>query len=101
IVEEAWSFDEMYPRFERVAEALGVPDSGTRLVERTQEQMAEVRETSVEASGSPLVAFLYLRGTAGVYLLGGPGSGADAMLAEIGARDAGVEMGLTTPFTPI
>ncbi|GAA1456909.1 ABC transporter substrate-binding protein [Nocardiopsis exhalans] len=101
IVEEAWSFDEMYPRFERVAEALGVPESGTRLVERTREQMASVRETSVEASGSPLVAFLYLRGTAGVYLLGGRGSGADAMLAEIGARDAGVEMGLDVAFTPI
>jgi iron complex transport system substrate-binding protein len=101
IVEEAWSFDEMYPRFERVAEALGVPESGTRLVERTQEQMASVRETSVEASGSPLVAFLYLRGTAGVYLLGGKGSGADVMLAEIGARDAGVEMGLDVAFTPI
>ncbi|MFE1168595.1 hemin ABC transporter substrate-binding protein [Nocardiopsis sp. NPDC058789] len=101
IVEEAWSFDEMYPRFERVAEALGVPAAGSRLVERTREQMAGVRETSLEASGDPLVAFLYLRGTAGVYLLGGPGSGADAMLSEIGARDAGVEMGLTTPFTPI
>ena len=101
IVEEAWSPDEMYPRFERVAEALGVPESGARLVERTQEQMAAVRETSVGASGSPLVAFLYLRGTAGVYLLGGRGSGADALLAEVGARDAGVEMGLDAAFTPI
>ncbi|WP_306366045.1 hemin ABC transporter substrate-binding protein [Nocardiopsis sp. CC223A] len=101
IVEEAWSFDEMYPRFERVARALGVPAAGTALVERTQTQMADVREDSAEAVGSPLVAFLYLRGTAGVYLIGGPGSGADAMLAEVGARDAGVEMGLTEPFTPI
>ncbi|ADH65819.1 MULTISPECIES: heme/hemin ABC transporter substrate-binding protein [Nocardiopsis] len=101
IVEEAWSIDDMYPRFERVAEALGVPASGTALAERTRGQMAEVRADSTAVSGDPLVAFLYLRGTAGVYLLGGPGSGADAMLAEIGARDAGVEMGLTTPFTPI
>ncbi|SIO88396.1 hemin ABC transporter substrate-binding protein [Nocardiopsis sp. JB363] len=101
IVEEAWSIDEMYPRFERVAEALGVPASGTLLAERTREQMAGVRESSLETAGDPLVAFLYLRGTAGVYLLGGPGSGADALLDEIGARDAGVEMGLTTPFTPI
>ncbi|MFL1377106.1 MULTISPECIES: heme/hemin ABC transporter substrate-binding protein [unclassified Nocardiopsis] len=101
IIEEAWSFDEMYPRFERIAQALGVPDAGTALVERTRTQMADVREDSAEAVGSPLVAFLYLRGTAGVYLIGGPGSGADAMLAEVGARDAGVEMGLTTPFTPI
>lgn len=101
IVEEAWSIDEMYPRFERVAQALGVPASGTLLAERTREQMARVREGSLETSGDPLVAFLYLRGTAGVYLLGGPGSGADALLEEIGARDAGVEMGLTTAFTPI
>ena len=101
IVEEAWSIDDMYPRFERVAQALGVPASGTALAERTRGQMAEVRADSTAVSGDPLVAFLYLRGTAGVYLLGGPGSGADAMLAEIGARDAGVEMGLTTPFTPI
>ncbi|GAB3707312.1 heme/hemin ABC transporter substrate-binding protein [Nocardiopsis oceani] len=101
IVEEAWSIDEMYPRFERVAEALGVPAAGEQLTERTQEQMAEVREDSTGTAGDTLVAFLYLRGTAGVYLLGGPGSGADAMLEEIGARDAGVEMGLTTPFTPI
>lgn len=101
IVEEAWSIDQMYPRFERVAQALGVPADGTALVERTRTQMTEVRENSAAEGGGPLVAFLYLRGTAGVYLLGGEGSGADAMLAEIGARDAGVEMGLTTPFTPI
>ncbi|KOX13598.1 hemin ABC transporter substrate-binding protein [Nocardiopsis sp. NRRL B-16309] len=101
IIEEAWSIEEMYPRFTRVAEALGVPEAGERLVERTREQMAEVRAASAEAAGDPLVAFLYLRGSAGVYLLGGPGSGADALLAEVGARDAGVEAGLTAPFTPI
>ncbi|MES0835170.1 heme/hemin ABC transporter substrate-binding protein [Nocardiopsis tropica] len=101
IVEEAWSIDEMYPRFERVAEALGVPDDGAALSERTRAQMAEVREEADGSGDGPLVAFLYLRGTAGVYLLGGEGSGADAVLAETGARDAGVEMGLTTPFTPI
>ncbi|MFJ9556802.1 hemin ABC transporter substrate-binding protein [Nocardiopsis sp. NPDC101807] len=103
VVEEAWSIDEMYPRFERVAEALGVPDDGAALSERTRAQMADVREGPIGsgAGDGPLVAFLYLRGTAGVYLLGGEGSGADAVLAEIGARDAGVEMGLTTPFTPI
>ncbi|MCY9782326.1 ABC transporter substrate-binding protein [Nocardiopsis sp. EMB25] len=101
IVEEAWTIEEMYPRFSRVAEALGVPHGGARLTERTREQMAEVGVSAGEAVGDPSVAFLYLRGTAGVYLLGGPGSGADAMLAEIGVRDAGVEMGLTTPFTPI
>ncbi|QVQ54199.1 ABC transporter substrate-binding protein [Spiractinospora alimapuensis] len=100
ILEEAWTFDDMYPRFERVAEALGVPELGTRLVERTQSQMEEVGENA--PTGDPLsVAFLYLRGTAGVYLLGGRGSGADALIEEVGAVDAGVEIGLEEPFTPI
>lgn len=100
ILEEAWTFDDMYPRFERVAEALGVPELGTELVERTQSQMEEVGETA--PTGDPLsVAFLYLRGTAGVYLLGGRGSGADALIEEVGALDAGVEIGLEEPFTPI
>lgn len=100
ILEEAWTFDDMYPRFERVAEALGVPERGEELVQRTQDQMEEVR--SAAPTGDPLaVAFLYLRGTAGVYLLGGRGSGADALIEEVGAVDAGVEIGLDEPFTPI
>jgi len=47
------------------------------------------------------VAFLYLRGQAGVYLLGGRGSGADSMIAAAGATDAGTAIGLDRPFTPI
>jgi iron complex transport system substrate-binding protein len=101
VLEEAWTFDDMYPRFERVAEALGVGERGAELVERTQEQMAQVREEAPPLDQEPTVAFLYLRGTAGVYLLGGPGSGADALLEEVGAVDAGTAIGLDQPFTPI
>lgn len=35
------------------------------------------------------VAFLYLRGTASIYLIGGKGSGADSMLQAIGVTDVG------------
>src|SRR5690606_31164436 len=36
-----------------------------------------------------------------VYLLGGPGSGADALVAELGLEDAGTAIGLDRAFTPI
>src|SRR5690606_34989862 len=47
------------------------------------------------------VAFLYLRGQAAVYLLGGPGAGTDSIIEAIGGEDAGTALGLREPFTPI
>src|SRR5690606_2905312 len=53
------------------------------------------------SGGEPLrVAFLYLRGTAGVYLIGGRGAGSDALIEAIGAVDAGSAAGLTE-FRPL
>jgi len=46
------------------------------------------------------VAFLYLRGTAAIYLVGGKGSGTDSLLSAIGLRDVGAE-NLNTPFTAL
>ncbi|MER8066711.1 ABC transporter substrate-binding protein [Streptomyces sp. NPDC094034] len=51
--------------------------------------------------GKPRVAFLYLRGSASVYLLGGRESGASSLLEAAGAVDAGKESGLTGDFTAI
>jgi len=42
-----------------------------------------------------------MRGQAGVYLIGGKGSGADSMIAAAGGVDAGTASGLDDPFTPI
>lgn len=47
------------------------------------------------------MGFLYVRGGAGVYLLGGPGSGADSMIAAAGGSDAGTAIGLDEAFTPL
>jgi iron complex transport system substrate-binding protein len=55
----------------------------------------------VPEGSRPKVAFLYLRGSAAVYLIGGKGSGADSLLAAAGAVDAGTQAGLDRPFTPI
>ena len=48
------------------------------------------------------MAFLYLRGTSAVYLIGGQGSGADDLIASAGGVDVGAESGLDAfvPLTP-
>lgn len=84
-----------------VAEALGVPDAGTELVERVHAELAQARASVPAEATPPRIAFLYVRGSAGVYLMGGPGSGADSLIEAVGGEDAGTAIGLTTPFTPI
>lgn len=83
-----------------VAAALGVPAAGDRLAERVAAEIAQARRDP-PAGGRPVrIAFLYVRGTAAVYLLGGEGSGADAMIEAIGGQDAGSAIGLTK-FRPL
>ena len=84
-----------------VAAALGVPSAGEELIARTDAEIAQARALAPADGTGPRVAFLYVRGTAGIYLLGGPGSGADALLAAVGAQDAGTAIGLERSFTPI
>ncbi|MER0245456.1 ABC transporter substrate-binding protein [Streptomyces sp. HSW2009] len=90
-------------RIDAVAAALGVPDAGKELRQRTEDRIKAVRAGMKRpADGkAPRVAFLYLRGSAAVYLLGGRDSGAGSLLEAAGAVDAGEESGLTKDFTPI
>ncbi|MYX63337.1 ABC transporter substrate-binding protein [Streptomyces sp. SID8382] len=88
-------------RIDAVAAALGVRAAGAELRERTDRRIEAVREDIPAAGHRPRVAFLYLRGTASVYLLGGRDSGASSLLEAAGAVDAGKESGLTKDFTPI
>ncbi|WP_219817052.1 hemin ABC transporter substrate-binding protein [Arthrobacter sp. GMC3] len=84
-----------------VAGALGVPDSGVDLNKLVGTDIAAALSL-VPAENKPLrVAFLYVRGTAGVYLMAGPGSGADDMIAAAGAVDVGTDIGLKMPFTQL
>lgn len=100
VVPEAWSLAEIAPRVRAVAEALGVPAAGEALVARTQADLDAALAAAPERAEPLRVAFLYLRGTAGVYLMGGRGSGADSMIEAIGAVDAGSDIGLEK-FRPL
>lgn len=87
-------------QIEAVGEALGVPEAGRALAERTQTEIDEAI-AAVPTSDDPLkVAFLYQRGST-VSLLGGPGGGSDELITAIGGVDAGTESGLTKPYTQV
>ncbi|MFD7082811.1 hemin ABC transporter substrate-binding protein [Streptomyces sp. NPDC059918] len=104
VVAPAKSLEDIPKRIETVAAALGVKDAGVRLNERTTERIAAARKripASAASGKKPRVAFLYLRGTASVYLLGGSDSGAASLLEAAGAVDTGKESGLGKDFTPI
>lgn len=88
-------------RITAVAKALGVEKAGKRLRERTDARIDAVREGLPDGGDRPRVAFLYLRGSASVYLLGGARSGASSLIEAAGGVDAGEESGLKKDFTAI
>lgn len=48
----------------------------------------------------PKVVFLYLRGPSSIYLIGGPGSGADSLVGALGGVDVGAKT-LKNPFNTL
>ncbi|MFE0852733.1 heme/hemin ABC transporter substrate-binding protein [Streptomyces mutabilis] len=99
-VEAAGGLDDVGPRIQAVADALGVPAAGKELTRRSEQRIEAVRE-DVPHGERPRVAFLYLRGSASVYLIGGKGSGAGSLIEAAGAVDAGAASGLEKDFTAI
>lgn len=100
VLDVTTSVEDIPASIEELGEALGVPATGGEVAARTGAEIDEVAFDSGDGN-RPLVAFLYMRGQAGVYLMGGEGSGADSMIEAAGGRDAGAAIGLDRPFTPI
>ncbi|MFC8567672.1 hemin ABC transporter substrate-binding protein [Streptomyces sp. NPDC057245] len=100
VVASAGGLDDVGPRIRAVAGALGVPAAGEELTRRS-EQRIEAARKEVPHGEKPRVAFLYLRGSASVYLIGGKDSGAGSLIEAAGAVDAGAASGLDKDFTAI
>lgn len=83
-----------------VAAALGVPAAGEKLIARTEKQIDDARRLVPKESGNPTIGFLYVRGEH-LLLLGGPGSGADDLIEQLGGTDAGTKAGMTASFTQV
>ncbi|MBF4579437.1 hemin ABC transporter substrate-binding protein [Frigoribacterium sp. VKM Ac-2530] len=81
-----------------VGAALGVPAAGEALADavgtRTEEVQAQIVGLAPAAEADRLrIAFLYLRGSAGIYYLLGEGTGADALVDGLGGVDVAAEIG--------
>lgn len=79
-----------------VAEALGVPEAGEKLVERTDKEVKAAQETIASwVPSTPLDAtFLYVRGTGGVFFILGEDQGAKGLIEALGARDVASANGI-------
>ncbi len=94
------SMDGVVPQIEAVANALGVPEAGTRLGQRTRDEIATATARVPHQDPQPKIAFLYLRSTA-ITMIAGRGSGADSLITAIGGIDAGTAAGVNEPFVTI
>ncbi len=100
VTPEAWTLSAMPARVTMIAEALGVPESGRALNDATDAAVVAALRNTRALPVAPRVAFLYVRGTASVYLLGGGGTSADELIAAVGGIDVGKERGLGN-YTPL
>jgi iron complex transport system substrate-binding protein len=83
---------------DQVAEALGVPEAGTKLAARTDAEVkttqAEIAKVAPSAVQDKLrTVFLYVRGQSGIYYMFGEGSGADSLIDAVGGYDVAKEIG--------
>jgi len=92
---ESWSLKDLPIKVRSVGRAIGAPNQAEALVQQLSESL-----NASAVKNSPRVAFLYLRGTSSIYLIGGAGSGADSLLAAIGAIDVGAQT-LDRPFNTL
>jgi iron complex transport system substrate-binding protein len=98
VVDSHRSMDDVGTLVQQVADALGVPEQGALLAERTQDEidakLAEIHGIlPPDRDARPRVVFLYVRGQAGVYYMFGEGSGADSLITALGGVDVATEIG--------
>ena len=89
---ESWTLSDIQTKVRSVGVAIGALPQAEVLIERMNSEL----QTSKISRGTT-VAFLYLRGTSSIYLIGGPGSGADSLIDAVGAVDVGAQ-NLKHPF---
>jgi iron complex transport system substrate-binding protein len=95
---ESYSVKAIAAKIDLIAQTLGIAEVGRSLNQRIESELAEV--STKQGNPPARVLFLYLRGSNGIFLVGGPGSGADALLSAAGAEDLGSTI-YKNPFTPI
>ena len=98
VVDSERSLATVDDRILEVAGALGVPEQGEALAERTQQEVDEIAAqiddvAPAEQRDRLRTVFLYVRGQSGVYYMFGEKSGADSLIDALGLYDVAGEIG--------
>ena len=93
-IPEAWTLRDIPAKISSVAAAIGTPRSGQVLMTQFEQSLPRQSQEKKKVR----IAFLYLRGGSAIYLVGGQESGADSLIAAIGATDVGAAK-FSQPFT--
>lgn len=96
-IPEAWTLSDIAIKVSAIGRSIGAPKTAKALNEKIA---AKISAASLDSKSHPRIAFLYLRGTSAVYLMGGPGSGADSLIAAVGGIDVGAAT-LKNPFNSL
>ena len=99
-ISQSWDLADLLGKIKQLGAALGAPQSAALLQKVLAESVDGTLAGATSADKQLKVAFLYLRGTSSIYLVGGQGSGADYLINATGAIDVGAEQ-LAKPFTPL
>ena len=94
-IAESWTLADIEVKVAAVGAAIGASQQAQILIEKLNQSLAQ---SQIEKQLR--IAFLYLRGTSSVYLIGGSGSGADSIFASLGAVDVGAQQ-LNNPFNTL
>lgn len=100
LFEPVWALSGVDARIRHIADALGVPERGAALADRTARELQAARDLVPKGGTPPRLAFLYVRGGHGVQLIGGDGAGSDDIIETVGGIDVGTDLGLRK-YTPI
>ena len=99
-ISQSWNLAELVIKVDQIGSAIGAPQSAALLRNILSESVKGNLVGPSSAKEKLKVAFLYLRGTSSIYLVGGQGSGADYLINATGAIDIGAQQ-LDKPFTPL
>lgn len=96
-IPEAWNLRDISKKVSAIGEAIAQPKKAKELNQKLNSAIAVAKS---KLNWRPRVAFLYLRGPSSIYLIGGPGSGADSLINSLGGIDVGAKT-LKNPFNTL
>lgn len=96
-VPQAWNMNDIYVKVAAIGKLVGESSQADELIKRMK---VSIKKSKSTLGWQPKIIFLYLRGPSSIYLIGGPGSGADSLINTIGGSDIGAKT-LKNPFNPL